>query len=318
MLLQVTDILQKFFPKVQREYLEAHIDGCAEDMGIIGKAIDPDTLDDLLKESAIRVAKKYPIASQDLFRFDPLLEAREAAKATGENPHVFFFAFADLNRFLKTNVLKALDDVSEEFLPSEWERVLRNFGFELGLELPFECEGKKDKQCLWYHPKDGVIVKYDTWDNQSKINSAELCFNWQPSEETWEKGNPWPPSCGGGFRHPDGGPNFRREDEVPNAEMIYVGSIDIRDGMRVILEFLRTNGAFISPWVSSPSIYWLHYGDKDRKTGKYPKESRVWGNRKKQLPKEMKTIFEEAEKKDTKRRKQNEKEMRRRKRWFFF
>ena len=317
MLAPLADLLQKFFPKVHREHLEAYLDDIAEDLNLVGKEVSPKSIDNLLKESAIRVAKSFPSAAQDLFRFDPLTEAREATKVLGGNPLAFFLSFADLARFLKTNVLKALDDVSEEFPPHEWEKVLRNFGFVLGLEVPFDYENKKEKQCLWYHPKDGILIKYDTWDNQSKINSANLYFNWQPLKEAWEKRTHWPPSCGGGFHHPDGGPNFRRPDEVPDEEMIYVGSTDIRDGMRIILDYLHANGTFISPWVSSPGIFWMHYGDKDPKKMKYPRENKVWGKRKKQLPKEMRAIFEEAEKRDAKRWKQNAK-AHRGKRWFFF
>ena len=114
---------------------------------------------------------------------------------------------------------------------------------------------------IWWHP-DGLLLIFNTAsfnNNKVIIEAAGVFFNW---ERAADSAIPAPPYAGGGYIADLPGLKSSRD--------IFVGSIDVCEGLRYKLAETRANGRFLPAWLESPlySLNHRHERNQDDATRK--------------------------------------------------
>lgn len=145
------------------------------------------------KEYTTAVAKK-------LIAIDPLLEAEKMTgksyKNDDETNRLGFVMHIGKNKALDA-VLTKLDDVKYRDSITEYTRKMKNYGFELALELPFKSEHCTEHLYIMFHRKNSLLLVFDSYTvtdhdgsyarsgNQvppPSINGGHIYFNWSPND----------------------------------------------------------------------------------------------------------------------------------------
>jgi hypothetical protein len=115
---------------------------------------------------------------------------------------------------------------------------------------------------LW-NPTTGCLLKFETY-GMHHINSGDLYFAFKPSDEKTF------------FKNVRASGHFWCKDyDHPTIEdMIWVGSIDVREGFKLNVELMQRTGMFITPWPEDQHIQMNNYVDWKKVEGNnysYPK-----------------------------------------------
>lgn len=183
--------------------------------------------------------------NDNVLGFDPL---NEAERITGEDYHKSKETSA-LGYFLlqahsedKRNRLRESCDTYYGQGVNEYLDVVKNLGFLPGVEENFTHESKSERYFIFWHPRDGILLSFDTW-NGDHVNGGSFYYNWKPLKDF----HPWISSG--------------TADEVDGASIWY-GNHDCREALRYHIVGLREHGSFVSPWKFRPLIHLGHYGLK--------------------------------------------------------
>ena len=115
-----------------------------------------------------------------------------------------------------------------------YRSVIEDMGFERVGEYPLlKDDGRIEKSFIHVRP-DGLFLTWDTFSmcqNAPIVNSANIHFQWIGFDDDER-----PFGASGGFQ------------ESPYDTWIYVGSCDVREGVREKINKLLSNGSFCSPF----------------------------------------------------------------------
>lgn len=201
---------------------------------------------------------------QKALNFDALKTADEIAEKLGiENPAGLGFLFHQFASEEKEKMMEITDDTCFHHSLRDYLRIVEDEGFVKILEEDFMGHDAPEKCFVYMHPA-GILLFVDsyTWTGkENQVNSATLYYNWKPSnDETYYQS-----VRSGGFALCLHGKIENRLDDAlwnhPDAEHIWIGSHDAREGFRHRLSLLRDNGTFVFPWVECPWISLIHYGE---------------------------------------------------------
>lgn len=147
-------------------------------------------------------------------------------------------------------------------------------GFEVVFTMEFDSNYKVDgtdtpyreRYLLLFDPKRGALMTLESFMG-TRRNGSTMYFNWQATEEyKAATGKYWPPVRGsGGFDPVD--PTIGRFDalEDPSVELVYNGSLDMREAMLHNIEKLDKAGRWVTPWAHQPFLWLLTYMEKNRR-----------------------------------------------------
>ncbi len=112
-----------------------------------------------------------------------------------------------------------------------YRRVIEDMGFEQVGEYPIlKDNGREEKSFIHVRP-DGLFLTWDTTRDMQIVGSAEINFQWvgyDDDERPFGAGGEW--------------------EKSPYDTWIYVGSCDVREGIREKINKLLSNGSFCSPF----------------------------------------------------------------------
>ncbi len=115
-----------------------------------------------------------------------------------------------------------------------YRRVIEDMGFEQVGEYPLlKDNGREEKSFIHVRP-DGLFLTWDTFSmcqNEPIVNSANIHFQWIGFDDDER-----PSGTSGGW------------EKSPYDTWIYVGSCDVREGIREKINKLLSNGSFCSPF----------------------------------------------------------------------
>ena len=77
-------------------------------------------------------------------------------------------------------MLAAMNDSGYRTTLVQYEEILQQEGFVEVLSIPFSEDGNNECFCVFYQPKDGVLLAFDTYSNQTTINGGYFYYNWMP------------------------------------------------------------------------------------------------------------------------------------------
>lgn len=162
-------------------------------------------------------------------------------------------------------ILKMNGDTTFCMTTAEYIRVIESIGFRRLL-----CEGFNDKDghceeffIYWLEPC--ILLRFDTYHGDR--NSGDFYYAWKPNREAYEKR--WDFTSSGGM----------------DDKGIWTGHHDCREGIKLNLYRLFTNGTFVAPWPKTPFLWLLSHGD-DPKNYKAINAARIA-----KLPKEIQTVI---------------------------
>ncbi len=119
------------------------------------------------------------------------------------------------------------DDCTAEY----YRRVIEDMGFEqVGEYTHVKDDGREERTFIHVRP-DGLFLTWDTTRDMQIVNSADLHFQWVGFDDDER-----PSGVSGGW------------EKSPYDTWIYVGSSDVREGVREKINKLLSNGDFCSPF----------------------------------------------------------------------
>lgn len=265
------------FSNVPREHIEAFIQ----------KEIEETELTDPIKFiqlACLKLAQKYPNQIKDILNFDLISCARQEIKRLNLDieENALSFSWAQIYHSIQIQIQKSRNDTYRRMPLAQYEKIVLDLGFKLGLDLKFPYEKNKEEALkIWYHPL-GVILKYDTWNNQSSVNGGSFSYNWKPTNSI----NSVYTESGSYYDIKDR--PMSEYDKVPKEDWIWIGSHDCRDSLKLNFEGLRDNGTFLNPWFKTPFLWlYLHYVD----TAKEYDYNQINRERIKLLPEEVQKMI---------------------------
>lgn len=189
---------------------------------------------------------------ENALTFDPLAEAEKLTSGGrwDENPDVLAlgFAFVQMNRERKENLLRENNDVSTG---TTWEEALAIYA-DLGFVEVFSEDFHKEPyeqgdtfKVFWR--EDGVLLQAESFWSDKTVNSATIYYNWVPNAI-----NGFHKFTASGYFHKD-----------ENDAYVWVGDSDVREGLRHKLTNLKENGKFLPQWKSQPFMWLVNYSVKD-------------------------------------------------------
>ena len=122
--------------------------------------------------------------------------------------------------------------------------------------------GTEDRWVIYW--RDGVLIFSDSYRSGKNLNAGNAYFNYRPnsSESSYFQ-------------------EFSGCQVLDNTGEVWVGSIDVRQGLRHRLTTMEQNGQLLSVWVEQPFLWLLHY--QDTKTPGYSYQD-INNSRVSQLP----------------------------------
>ncbi len=171
---------------------------------------------------------------------------------------------------MKGGLLKALGDSHYGLSYDEAGKLAESIGFELvhifkfwpldptGVEITDDPR-REEHRAIWAHREHGialVIESYTAIDDAENfykrdVNTLRLYFAWDPKDR--ERG--WCPRASGGMESRSR-PNWRKEETQasidgdvfpPPRDMVFVGDVDVRDGLVTTIEMMKLHGKFVQP-----------------------------------------------------------------------
>lgn len=115
--------------------------------------------------------------------------------------------------------------------------VATSLGFREVLSDPFSNEYGPEIFAIWFH-EDGILLAWETF-RSDEVNNAKIYYNWRQKEDA-ERGLKFLSS---GY-YMDG---------------VWIGTKDVREGFRVHMDGMRSQGEFINPWIERPFLWLLNY-----------------------------------------------------------
>lgn len=185
-------------------------------------------------------------AIAEALAFDPLDTAERLTGRdykTDEGTTLLGIALASEHGRRKQELLADSDDTHFGLKREQWEACIERAGFRL--VLVEDIDGTKDKFRIYW--RDGLLLRTDSYFDDTSVNSAEVYFVWRGSRK-------------------DMAPCSNRPHEV-NGEWIYSGGKDAREGIKYFLSAMADKGEFLNPWPVQPWLWLLSY--KDPKTPGY-------------------------------------------------
>lgn len=156
-----------------------------------------------------------------------------------------------LHNKMKKNYLKERDDSYMSMPLVDFVTILINEDFKLIYEEEFidtdyDSGPKKERFNIYWHDKDGLLISFDSYAEQKRVNSVKLYYNYKPLD--------------GKIFYTTGLPqNGYFHDRTING--IWIGSYDAREALRFHINSLREIGDFVVPWVEEPFLWFLNYMD---------------------------------------------------------
>jgi hypothetical protein len=219
-----------------------------------------------------------------VLNFDPLAEAEKlTGKSYKENEGVSALGFLmhmDHN-VRKQEMLEAMHDTSFRTNLVNYLVIIQQEGFVKALELPIVYDrhgpATNERQYYFYHPQDGILLVFNTFNNSTTVNGGKFYYNWMPKlvdgeVSDWANYDPKtmqkPPrkpgkvavtngaTSSGGFYPID--PEGNRFT-LPIEKMVWVGDHDCREALRHHIRQLRVNGKFLKPWAVRPHLWLIGY-----------------------------------------------------------
>ena len=183
-----------------------------------------------------------------ILSFDPLEAAeRLTGSSYKESPGTasLGMAMAQEHNRLKSRALSKAHDTFYDITFDDYLEVLKSLGFKellSGVITGTEDEWE-DKWVVYW--RDGVLIFSDSYWGGKGLNSGNAYFNYSSDDE---KG-PRPQGFSGSVVLDDTGGR------------VWVGSIDVRQGLRHRLTAMEQNGRLLGVWVEQPFLWLLHYND---------------------------------------------------------
>lgn len=201
-----------------------------------------------------------PDPLREMLTFDPLAEAE---RITGQSykDNEGMNAATGLGMALmwehaaqKNAVLTARGDTTFSNKLERYQAIIEANGFEHVLRVPFQHYDTPDALMV-YARRDGLLLAFDTFSDESTVNGGHLYYNWRPSPQCAADHEYWGITSPGGWKRADGRDGPITEDDV------WRGNHDCREALIYNIDRLTANGEFVSPWIERPFIWLLHYGD---------------------------------------------------------
>lgn len=156
----------------------------------------------------------------------------------------------------KIRALQDSEDVHSRITFVEYLGIATRLGFKLVHEEQFtaispfkEEEPVEETFCILFHPDKGLLLRlesYSRWyPDGARVNTAELYFNFEPTEKVWPTGG----FSGGLCRNTD--------------RYVYVGHKDVREGLWHFIQNMEQQGEFLSVWIEQPFLWLLTYMDSN-------------------------------------------------------
>jgi hypothetical protein len=189
----------------------------------------------------------------------------------------------------KKTALHFADDTTMSNDLERYLRIVYEEGFEKLLEVPFVNHYYPDieeKLFVFWHT-DGILLSFDTY-RSTQVNGGNFHYNWKPFPGWFSAGQPrvtW--SGGWNVPNKDGAPKFpdyremhpypedfqklttdpevlarqKAAEDYWQANCVWEGKHDCREGFRHHLALLRKWGTFVKPWGGDTLLWLLHHGD---------------------------------------------------------
>ncbi len=221
-------------------------------------------------------SKRHPVAA--LLHFDPLDTAVQITGKALSDQHgemseagALGWVLMQQHEAAKEQILRERGDTVFQNSIDRYCTIIEQIGFEPVFDCSFESY-ENEELFLIYARADGLLLSFDTC--RGHINGGHLYYNWQPTAEGAKEWHQY--VHGGGWHWPNGVMGQGRINEND----VWVGSHDCREALCFNIDRLTKYGSFRNPWVESPSLWLLHYGE----TRSNPAIAGTVANRIAQLP----------------------------------
>lgn len=250
------------FHMVPREHIESfieqelHITSCEDVLSFIESA-------------CLKLAEKYSQHIKEILNFDVIFAARNEIERSNLNieESALSLLWMQFYRRIQEKLQIKRKDTYFRIPLHEYEDIVKELGFELVFALPIQSkDGKEEAFKIWYHPL-GVILKYDTYNNQTVVNGGSFYYNWKPNNFSEYSRY----TSSGGLYDIKNRPNIT---DVPVEDLFWVGDTDCRESLRSNFEGLKNSGTFLNPWIKCPFLWFLHFMDTKDKDYDYNKINR--------------------------------------------
>ena len=184
----------------------------------------------------------------DLMNFDPLLAAEELTGDSykeDEGTLALGALFAQKHATAKREELALRDDSYYGSAYASYIELVESLGFERVFTESFSgAEEVTDH--LEFYWREGILLRVESYAGL-RVNSASLYFN----GEFADSADPWSMRLNGHL-------NGAAYDE---GRYVWVGSVDVREGLRHILAQLEAKGQALEVWLEQPFMWLLNYAE---------------------------------------------------------
>jgi hypothetical protein len=173
---------------------------------------------------------------KDALEFDTIRTAEILGAELGldKNQTDTFGLLLHINKSKRTEaLLKENCDSYFGQTPQYFLNLLHELKFKKVYEEKFRSYDNVDEIYYIFYHDDGLLLDFETY-HSNRINSADFFFNWQPKREEYHS----PSGVSGGWIEGH----------------VFIGSKDVREGLRLSLDEMRTDGKFLNPWREMPHI----------------------------------------------------------------
>lgn len=176
---------------------------------------------------------------------DPLGMAEEMTgisyKEDEDTQWIGFGVLQQKSKILELELAARGDTVFSNSL-DRYESIIKDYGFELALDVPFTdpYDSADEHLFVYWHPY-GLLLKFDTYQGV-RVNGGKVQYCWKPAD-------------------PDARETWKLTSSGSYSNGVWVGDHDCREALIFNLENLRKNGDFLNPWPTLPFMWLLHHGD---------------------------------------------------------
>lgn len=172
---------------------------------------------------------------------------------------------------LKKNIMKNRNDTYYSITYSDFIRIVLTYGFKIVYEEEFLSSSEKvnnDIFNIMFHD-DGILLVCEKYGD--RLNSGHIYYNISPivDFDMWYK-------------------QHLTESGMFNEDMIWSGYHDIREGIILKMDRMKTYGNFINPWKHKQYFQLLNYKEWHDVRNDYDKPNEITKRKFNKLPENVK------------------------------